>query len=251
MKPEYLSRNAEFYARFWHEHRAYSTRFPNGEESARAGGIVRFMGTIVERKLESWNHVPPRILDLGSGRGWLTELLCLFGDCEGLEPAPEAVKLARSLFPNRTFHEGTIDQHVAAEGFRPVQIVVTSEVLEHIPPRYRTEYVAGIRAALVPGGDCIVTTPRGEVKRFCEDDNDQLLEEWLTEREVADLFRAGGFRVVEMERAVATRRTLGARNFSRALRLLSAGGAEPHLPVLQHAFDFESSLYQLWWFEKQ
>ena len=242
-----LRDNNEFYRRFWHEHPLYLTPFPNSDEGERAAVILRFLSVMLET-------MPPtaprslRMLDLGCGRGWLTQLASLFGACEGCEPTPEAVALARQLFPNLVFHCGTLDMLLASPGFRAFDLVLSSEVIEHIPAAGKAAFVDQIKAALVRGGHCIVTTPRGELQSRVGHSSNQLIEEWLTEKELLDLFRSRGFQPVRSDRAYPTRATRLDRLYLGLSRRLERLGLRIKAPSIEQALAYRSALYQVWWF---
>jgi len=250
MSSSYLNENNRYYDRFWREHPLYLTRHPNSDEAQRAGVILRFLSDLREEA-----GVGPdsaiRILDVGCGRGWLTALLSSYGACEGVEPAPEAVALARSLFPGLTFHVGTLPDLLAGESFRRFDLVVSSEVLEHVPYALQSEFVMQLGAAVVPGGHCILTTPRAELLACAGDSSNQLQENWASEREVERMFRSAGFEVRAHDRSYPTRATLTDKMFSRLKRALRYARLPSELETLQKALDHRSSLYQIWCFRRR
>ena len=241
---DYLEQNNRFYATFWSEHPLYSTRHPNADEAERAAMVMRFMA----RLCEASGTVNPRILDVGCGRGWLTALLGAWGHCEGCEPTPESIGLARRLFPGITFHACTLGELERQPSFVPFDVLVCSDVIEHVPRTLKGAFVEELVSGLAAEGTCIVTTPRGEMWRQCGDSSNQMIEEWLTECELEQLFTGRGFAVVERDRASATRRSFLDRLVARARRAL--GSAAPALHGLQAALDYRSALYQGWRFRK-
>ena len=242
---DYLEQNNRFYASFWRDHPLYSTRYPNADEVERAAMVMRFLA----RRCESGSAANPRILDVGCGRGWLTALLGVWGYCEGCEPTIEAVGLARTLFPDLTFHACTLGELAARPDFVPFDVLVCSEVLEHVPRTLKGAFVDELALGLAAGSHCIVTTPRGEMWQRCGDSSGQMIEEWLTERDLEELFTGRGFAVVARDRALATRSTLVDRLVARVGRAL--GWSARTLHALQSALDHRSMLYQAWCFRKR
>src|SRR5437764_167073 len=82
--------------------------------------------------LESLSRIgfrEPRMLDLGSGVGWLTNILSMFGPAHGVELSPEAVRLAATRFPLTSFESADLFAwDVPNQRF---DVVVSQEVIEH------------------------------------------------------------------------------------------------------------------------
>lgn len=246
---DYLRENNTFYSRFWKEHPLYGTPFPNAEEAERAAVILRTVSSLFETGAIEASTA--RILDLGCGRGWLTRLLSVYGRCEGCEPTAEAVDMSRQFFPDLVFHVGTLSDLMQSRTFRPYHLIVTSEVLEHVPRSLKPSFVRDIYTALVPAGFVILTTPRRELWRHCGGSSEQLIEDWLTEGEVRALFDTAGFETVMHERSYPTHSARVDRVFARCRRWLERMGIRAASLTLQKALDFRSSLYQIWCFRKK
>lgn len=243
-----LQANNAFYRRFWREHPLYSTPYPNAEEAARAARILELVAGLFETGELSSEGT--RILDVGCGRGWLTGLLASFGEAEGCEPTPEAVEMARRFFPKLRFHAGTVADLMRQPEARGYDLLVSSEVLEHVPRAAKPGFVAELTAALRPQGFCILSTPRGELWDACGDSSSQLVEDWLSERELRVLFEGAGWRPVRHDRALATRATRLDRVVGRFKRILVRLGMEQPWPSLERALDYRSGLYQVWCFRR-
>jgi SAM-dependent methyltransferase len=243
---DYLEYSSEYYSTAQLQYPLYSTPYPNPEEADRYAAIVRYLSDtrLHYDKLE----IVPRILDVGCGRGWLTNLMNPFGICEGIEPAQGAVELAQRHYPQLTFHLGTLTDLLDRGEFKPYHVVVSSEVIEHVPDRYKDEFVQQTARALVPGGFCIVTTPRGELYKpwWKSGTPRQPVEEWLTEKELRSLFELYGFRAIHHTRAHSVRffrlnRVLSNSRYRRALEAVGLGFVIPALEYLRQ-------FYQIWWF---
>ena len=179
----------------------------------------------------------PRLLDLGCGRGWLSHLLSSFGECEGIDPVEAVVEHARQLFPQIDFQAGTVQSLRRGENFRPYDIVVCSEVIEHVPYCEQEDFIKGIKGVLSKEGFVVLTTPRFEVfEKWMEFTNNrkQPIDDWLSEQQVRDLFASNGFKAIGVERIYFD---LSTRKYS-----LSLVGIESSSGNLL-------SLYQVWSFQ--
>ena len=193
-----LARENEYYAKFWNSE-AWGAAQPNNDESLRAAAITKLIEVLL---IPGTNGASLRILDLGCGRGWLTSLLANYGSVLGIDPVPAAIERAKILFPQ-------LDVRVAdsakliAEGFAPqFDLVVSSEVIEHVVHSQKPEFVRNLKRLLKPNGLAILTTPRGELwqqwKRL--GNGTQPVEEWITESDLKKLCESAGFRVVKRDR---------------------------------------------------
>ncbi|MBC7246439.1 MAG: class I SAM-dependent methyltransferase [Actinobacteria bacterium] len=99
-----------------------------------------------------------RVLDLGSGEGYGTDLLASVAlEAVGVDLAPEAVYHARRTYrrPNLRFLYGDIYETGLEEA--SFDLVCSLQVVEHLhrPERFMEE----ARRVLRPGGLCVITTP--------------------------------------------------------------------------------------------
>lgn len=130
---------ASYYENRWH-----------GEEKSNLWAMSRAAAILGEiAKLEIKN---PRVLDLGCGSGWMTEILNQFGHAEGVDLAPAA---ARLFHPHITFHDADDPPSV------PFDIVVSQEVVEHADDQ--RAYLRRASTLLRAGGYLILTTPNASV----------------------------------------------------------------------------------------
>lgn len=180
----------------------WSTTYPNAEEARRAAVILLLLSQLAGSH-RARTARPLRILDLGCGRGWLTYLADVYGECLGIDPVKPVVDFARTRFPNLRFEVGTADDLLRRGHRSEFDVVIASEVIEHVPPEEREGFVDAIRTLLGAGrGAAIVSSDRGELyERWARrGGTHQPKEAWLTERQLRDLFTGQGFRAVQHER---------------------------------------------------
>ncbi|RMH36203.1 MAG: glycosyltransferase [Nitrospirae bacterium] len=191
----------QFYIELFVRNPVWSTPTPNQDEQAR--------WTVIQRSLDLWNTLtrfggrgPVRVLDVGCGRGWLTNLMQVYGKCDGVEPVGPVVEYARRLFPQITFYACYPDQLIRMPDFEPYDLVVSSEVIEHVPDENKPAFVATLKRLLKPKGWLILSTPRGEVFEQWSKVSppNQPVEDWIREIDLLRLVEAAGFEAMRCER---------------------------------------------------
>lgn len=120
----------------------------------------------------------PRILDLGCGTGWMTEILSQFGTVEGVDLAPEP---AKQFHPSLAFHS------VNSIPAGPFDAVVSQEVIEHVDDQ--ASYIETAHDALRCGGHLILTTPNAAVSLRHPEFLIQPTEKHLTRSQLRKLLR--------------------------------------------------------------
>jgi SAM-dependent methyltransferase len=188
-----------FYRDLWSRER-WSGSEPNSNEWDRWQAIER----LLDKAMEIGSLEPDRatILDLGCGRGWLAYLLAAHGRVIGIDPLAASIEAACENFPGLTFRRAT-SADLVAEGHEPFDLIVSSEVIEHIPDEEKVLFFEDTRRLLRPGGFLLLTTPRGElwVNWSRRGVGQQPIEEWLTEAALDDHLRSAGFIVLMRDRA--------------------------------------------------
>jgi GT2 family glycosyltransferase/Flp pilus assembly protein TadD len=180
----------------------WSTPQPNADEAARWSKIAAFLEYILRQVRRSEPDRRLRILDVGCGRGWLTNLATMYGTCEGIEPVAGVVEYARRLFPHLRFEAGTAESVLERPDFSPYDVVLTSEVIEHVPHGHKETFLSQLAQLLKPDGYLILTTPRGEMWeqwKMIAPPN-QPVEDWVTEEQLRALFASQGFMELGLER---------------------------------------------------
>lgn len=99
------------------------------------------------------------VLDIGCGTGGNTARFAETHRAVGIEPSPEAVRLARTRFPSIEFIEG-VAPDAAPDEVASADVLILTDVLEHV------EHDAALVTRLVegakPGAWFIVTVPANE-----------------------------------------------------------------------------------------
>ncbi|MCP9473460.1 MAG: glycosyltransferase, partial [Nitrospira sp.] len=191
----------DYYTKLFVSDPGWSSPHPNQEEAARWCKIAGFLEQVV-RYREREGRGPLRLLDVGCGRGWLTHLVSRYGTAEGLDPVKAVVDHARRLFPLIRFHVGTPEIFLAQSTSAPYDVVICSEVIEHVSYDRQEAFVASLGRLVAPGGFLILSTPRHEAREQWERIAKpcQPIEDWVTEAQVEELLAAQGFTAVGLER---------------------------------------------------
>lgn len=205
----------EFYTYLFTKHPKWNKPKPNKAELKRFQIIDNFI-----KNLELNSQI--NIIDFGCGRGWLTNELSKFGFVTGIEPVKKVVEYAKKIFPNQNFIVGSIEQLST----KKVDIIVCSEVIEHIKDEFKNKYFNAFFNALNPYSYLIITTPRAEVQDIWlsyRDNSGQPVEDWLTESKLEDLAKKNGFETIEK-------------------KIIEENANGDNTPILD--------LYQVWFFKK-
>lgn len=238
----------DYYAGFFAENPSYATPFPNLEEAYRWSKICEFLSQIPQAEVHGVGQ-RLRILDVGCGRGWLTYLASIYGRCDGVDPSAGAIELARRHFPGLTFHVGTVANVLQSSNFEPYDVVVASEVIEHVTDKQY--FVAKLSECLVSNGHVIITTPRGEEfqKYWRSGHYLQPIEAWISEKELCSLFEHYRFVPIEHDRVYIDlpemsllHRLSASPKFSHALNRLG-------LAWIHKGLQYLTAFYQVWCFQ--
>ena len=124
------------------------------------------------RKISSDSSTPLRIMDLGCGCGWLTKALSEFGDSIGIDIS---ITEAKKRYPDMKFLEADILWDEIEGNY---DVIVSSEVLEHIARENQQTFVRRTRELLNEKGLLVLTTPNKPVAESLPQDL-QPIENWL------------------------------------------------------------------------
>ena len=184
----------EYYNKYW-SNPAFDSGEPFGDEKDRVESIFQLIDKHVVPSMGAKKNL--KILDLGCGRGWLTNLLVHYGNVLGIDPVKAAIERARELFPAICFEVGTAEDLLSAHGPGKFQLIVSSEVIEHVEDNHKKGFMESIYSLLVPGGFAILTTPRAELwdAYWSNHRIKQPIEQWLSESEFEKLSYSVGFKI--------------------------------------------------------
>lgn len=189
----------EYYEEFFTRSESWSRRYPNADEATRAGAILSMLAPIADKHYAKTKE-PLKIIDVGCGRGWLTNLLSLYGTAIGLEPVRTVVVHARELFPQIEFLTGDPQSIYRSLGL--FDVVVCSEVIEHVSHSQQFGFVQSLRALTKENGHLVLSTPRAEVfhRWRAHRAHTQPVEDWLTEKHLVKMASDAGFDLIEHRR---------------------------------------------------
>lgn len=203
IKQENLNQiESDFYEQMFIKNPAWNKPNPNAEEQLRWHIIEGYVKYVKNNYYKSTTEKFD-ILDLGCGRGWLTFLLSKYGNIVGIEPVKPVLNYAKKMFPNIKFICGTTKKLIHnKKEFNKYDLIVSSEVIEHIPDEEKGKFIEDISKLLNDKGFLIITTPRKDAQ---EEWNtymkpDQPIEDWISEEELETLIVQKSFVKHKMER---------------------------------------------------
>lgn len=193
---------SDFYEQMFVKNPFWNKPNPNAEEQLRWDIIEGFVKYIKDNyyKSETGKFT---ILDLGCGRGWLTFLLSKYGDIIGIEPVKPVIKYAKKMFPKIKFICGTTKDLIKDDkDFNKYDLIVSSEVIEHIPDGEKGNFIEDISKLLNEKGFLIITTPRKDAQEEWNSymQPGQPIEDWISEKELETLIVQKSFLKHKMER---------------------------------------------------
>ena len=188
----------DYYEKLFIHSSNWNKPFPNLEEWQRWLIIRSFIEEHIIEDIDNHNRLNFRILDIGCGRGWLTNLCSTYGEVTGIEPVKKVVKYAKMLFPVLDIRCQTLNELL--EQKLQYNLIICSEVIEHIPDLQKDAFVNKFLLLLKPSGTLILTTPRQEILSEWQQHTNpsQPVEDWLSEQQVQSLFAS--FIVVNKKR---------------------------------------------------
>ena len=142
-----IDEQRDYYNRRWT--RMARARFREEHLKNRIHAITRVMSRL--------NLDQPRVLEIGCGLGETAAALARFGEVTALDLSPQAIAIARQCYPEVRFFAANALTHPFEK--HSYDVVVTSEVIEHLPVDCRGRFIEIIAHQLTPNGYLILTTP--------------------------------------------------------------------------------------------
>lgn len=163
----------------------------------------------------------PKIIDLGCGPGWLSNILGTFGPTVGVDLSGDAVRAASSRYSTAKYEAVDIfDWDYPRSSF---DVVVSQEVIEHVEDQPR--YLEIAYELLRPGGYLILTTPNSKAMMALSpakrtEWTNQPLENWLTREQFRALL-GKKFRIIRLTTIVQGMGTKGSHRLMNSPRFQS------------------------------
>jgi 2-polyprenyl-3-methyl-5-hydroxy-6-metoxy-1,4-benzoquinol methylase len=191
----FKDKESVYYEKLFINNSYWNSKDGNEDERARWKVIEELINSHVKENKSI------KILDLGCGRGWLSNLLTEFGFVTGAEPVKGVVKYAKKMYPKVEFVVGSTKELIK-NGTKNFNLIVCSEVLEHIPDDKKNEFIGEIHQLLATGGYAIFSTPRAEAQEDWLKNSKitQPIEEWISENDLEKLFSQNSFKSKELKR---------------------------------------------------
>jgi SAM-dependent methyltransferase len=243
----------DYYDKRYRGESGYARPYPNFDRARRWAKICEFLSQVPNLKKHGVGQ-RLRILDVGCGNGWMTYLANVYGQCDGVDTSEGGIEQARKHFPALTFYVGTARDVLQSPNFKPYDVVIASEVIEHVTDK--EEFVTELKECLVPRGHVILTTPRGEKQRKYwrsrGRDSGQPIEAWIREKELRALFERHQLEPIKHDRAYIPLRELGILYKLSASVYLKTKLSQPlrrlRLTGLVKALEYPLGIYQVWCF---
>jgi 2-polyprenyl-3-methyl-5-hydroxy-6-metoxy-1,4-benzoquinol methylase len=115
----------------------------------------------IRKLLAKTNISQPRILEIGCGLGVISNELSKFGTVEALDLSSEAVSIAQRMYPHVKYLQADVFKYDF--GDVTYDVIVTSEVIEHIPLESRDRFIKILWEHLKINGWLVLTTPNKSV----------------------------------------------------------------------------------------
>jgi SAM-dependent methyltransferase len=200
-------------------------------------GVNTFELRRIAKVLEYLCEVPVRneICDLGCGAGWTTAILGYFGRALGVELSD--VEHQRRQYGHCQFVSADVLQWDCPDGI--FDVVVSIEVIEHIPYSAQQAYVRVAHRLLRPGGHLILTTPNKRTMCAMPDARawtNQPVEDWLGMAELLALVEGNGFEVLKKSSLILGQGQKGSYRLVNSSKLATIAKTLGLLGHLQNLF---------------
>ncbi len=184
----------EFYKELFVNNKGWNTLNPNTDEMHRWLVIKSFVEEVSKSDI--------KILDVGCGRGWTSNLLSKYGNVLGIDPVASVIEYGRELYPNIALMALGLEDYCSLYPEEKYDLIVCTEVLEHIVEK--PQFLKKIKNLLSSDGHLILSTPRKEnqeewIKRF--GDPKQPVEDWISTDDLNRMFDDCGFNRISYKTA--------------------------------------------------
>lgn len=125
----------------------------------------------------------PSILEIGCGFGVISREPSEFGRVTGMDLSPKGVEIANRLNPELEYFHGDVLSHDFDDA--KYDVIVNSEVIEHVQGKNRERFIEVIAGLLSPEGYMILTTPNKQLSDSVS--TFQLIEEHFTRDDLVSL----------------------------------------------------------------
>lgn len=173
----------------------------------------------------------------------------MYGECLGVDPVKAVIDFAKTRYPHLSLKVGTAEDLLRDDHGGRFDVVIASEVIEHVAPEEHSSLVETIRSVLRPDGAVIVSSDRGELyERWARRGGTDQPEAWLTEHQLQKLFTLHGFRVIQHERVSYDQPQLSVLHRIVASKRVSRVLTRTRQQWLLEALRFMSAECQVWLF---
>lgn len=179
---------AIFYDLFWdawhQRHRNYLKFLYHFDENSR---LNRIISQLRHLRSNSFNDV--EALELGCGRGRLATLLDQKGfTVTGIDLAEATIHKLNKKYPSINFLSGDVFTMNLESMENQFDLIVSSEVFEHIGILNRSRFVDIIYRLLKKDGIAIITTPNKQEMINLHLDTEQIIDDWVGKEELERYF---------------------------------------------------------------
>tara|TARA_Y100000588_G_C14274080_1_gene933596 strand:+ start:1048 stop:2799 length:1752 start_codon:yes stop_codon:yes gene_type:complete len=188
-----------YYKELFVKNQSWNRLEPNKDELSRWKVINKFLAETYPIDNERLN-----IAEIGCGRGWLSYLMCKYGEVTAVDPIGDVIQYAKTNYENINFITGSADllEFVGLEN--SFDVVVSSEVLEHVTDNQKPLFIKSLVNLCKPGGHIIVSTPRKDILEDWTNKYgvpNQPTEDWIFEADLIELFIEANCTSIRLERA--------------------------------------------------
>ncbi|NDW20660.1 methyltransferase domain-containing protein [Alteromonas hispanica] len=188
-----------YYKELFVKNQSWNRLEPNSDELSRWQVINKFLAETHPIANERLN-----IAEIGCGRGWLSKLMCKYGEVTALDPIGDVIHYAKSNYQGINFITGSAELLEFLGLDNSYDVVVSSEVLEHITDSQKPNFIKSLVNICKPGGSIIVSTPRRDILEDWINEYgvpNQPTEEWIFEADLTELFIEANCTSLKLERA--------------------------------------------------